>query len=192
MSRARVSCSPLLILVVTAPPGTLLIPASRSAVEPLVHAPKAVQSAGIGGIGVVDDAVVGHERAHPWPFAGVGARIRSAGSGELNNGRRGRRSGIRSRLHRATLALGTHEINLIPDLSTVGVTSEARFRWMLISLPAALNFLTSESTPSLSPPSRRSTANIRKRCFSQITSNLNLRTSLILRTAAFNQDLAVN
>src|SRR5436190_13364447 len=32
--------------------------------EPLVHAPEAVQSAGIGGVGVMDDAVLEHERTH--------------------------------------------------------------------------------------------------------------------------------
>jgi hypothetical protein len=32
--------------------------------EPLVHAPEALQSAGIGGVGVMDDAVLEHERTH--------------------------------------------------------------------------------------------------------------------------------
>src|SRR5262245_3721759 len=41
------------ILVVMAPPDARFVAASRCAVEPLVHAPEAVQSAGIGGIGVI-------------------------------------------------------------------------------------------------------------------------------------------
>ena len=43
-----------------APPvaSKLLVAALGGAVEPLVHAPEAVQSARIGGIGVVDDAVL--------------------------------------------------------------------------------------------------------------------------------------
>ena len=39
------------------------------AVEPLVHTPEAVQSARISGIGVVDDAIFEHERAHARPVA---------------------------------------------------------------------------------------------------------------------------
>src|SRR5271165_2034513 len=54
--------SVLLVLVVAAPPDARLVAPLGSAVEPLVHAPEAVQPAGIGGIGVVDDAVLEHER----------------------------------------------------------------------------------------------------------------------------------
>src|SRR5437870_12095723 len=52
------------VLVMTAPPEPRLVAPLRRAVEPLVHAPEAVQSARIGGIGVVDDAVLERERAH--------------------------------------------------------------------------------------------------------------------------------
>src|SRR5471032_2167440 len=45
--------SALLVLIVAAPPGTRLVAPSGCAVEPLVHAPDAVHSAPIGGIGVV-------------------------------------------------------------------------------------------------------------------------------------------
>src|SRR5437016_5550934 len=54
--RQRRLRSALVVLVVAAPPGDRLVTPLGCAVEPLVHAPEAVQSARIGGIGVVDDA----------------------------------------------------------------------------------------------------------------------------------------
>src|SRR5207302_1258313 len=48
--------SALVVLVVAAPPDARLVASPGGAVEPLVHAPEGVQSARIGGIGVVDDA----------------------------------------------------------------------------------------------------------------------------------------
>src|SRR6266478_5501365 len=59
------------VLVVAAPPDARLVAPLGCAVEPLVHAPEAVQSARIGGIGVVDDAVLEHERADARPIARV-------------------------------------------------------------------------------------------------------------------------
>ena len=53
-----------LVLVVTAPPDACLVTPLGGAVEPLVHAPKTIKSTRIGGIGVVDDAVLEDERAH--------------------------------------------------------------------------------------------------------------------------------
>ena len=47
-----------LVLVVAAPPDADLVAPLGRAVEPLVHAPEAVQSARIRGIGVKDDAVI--------------------------------------------------------------------------------------------------------------------------------------
>src|SRR5207247_2312718 len=64
--RQRRFRSALVVLVVAAPPGARLVAPLGGAVEPLVHAPEAVQSARIGGIGVVDDAVLERERAHAW------------------------------------------------------------------------------------------------------------------------------
>src|SRR5207237_184600 len=61
--------SALVVLVVAAPPVDRLVAALRGAVEPLVDAPEAVQSARIGGIGVVDDAVLERARAHARPPA---------------------------------------------------------------------------------------------------------------------------
>src|SRR5712691_2168316 len=47
-----------LVFVVAAPPDARLVAPLAGAVEPLIHAPEAVQPARIGGIGVVDDAVL--------------------------------------------------------------------------------------------------------------------------------------
>src|SRR3989442_6757490 len=58
-----------LVLVVAAPPDARLVASLGGAVEPLVHAPEAVQSARIGGIGAVGDAVLEHVRAHALPLA---------------------------------------------------------------------------------------------------------------------------
>src|ERR671918_1170325 len=82
--------SALLVLVVTAPPDARLVAPLGGAVEPLVHAPEAVQSARIGGIGVVDDAVLQNERAQARPIARVGGRVGSACGGELGDGLRDR------------------------------------------------------------------------------------------------------
>src|SRR6266446_1459032 len=59
------------VVVAAAPPDAHLVASLWGAVEPLVHAPEAVQSARIGGIGVVDDAVLERERAHARPLARV-------------------------------------------------------------------------------------------------------------------------
>src|SRR4029453_2821841 len=67
--------SPLVVLVVAAPPGAGLVAPPGCAVEPLVHAPEAVQPARIGGIGVVDDAVFERERAHARPLARVRGHV---------------------------------------------------------------------------------------------------------------------
>ncbi len=48
------------------------------AVEPLIHAPEAVQTTRIGGIGVVDDAILEHERAHARPLARVRGHVGSS------------------------------------------------------------------------------------------------------------------
>ena len=44
----------LVVLVAAAPPDARLVASLGGAVEPLVHAPEAIQSASITGIGVVD------------------------------------------------------------------------------------------------------------------------------------------
>src|SRR5207248_9847224 len=75
--------SALVVLVVAAPPDARLVTPLGCAVEPLVHAPEAVQSACIGGIGMVDVAVLAHERAHARPIAMERGRVGSAHGREL-------------------------------------------------------------------------------------------------------------
>ena len=85
---ARKSCvvsSLLVVLVVPEPPDAGLVASPRSAVEPLVHAPETVQSARIGGIGVINDAVLERERAHARPLARVCERVGSACGCELDD-----------------------------------------------------------------------------------------------------------
>src|ERR1700752_1408531 len=70
--------SALVVLVVAAPPDAGFVSPLRGAVEPLVHAQKPVQSASVCRVGVIDDAVLEHERAHARSFACVSCRIGSA------------------------------------------------------------------------------------------------------------------
>src|SRR5215813_3973943 len=72
--------SALLVLVVATPPCARFVAPFWRAVEPLVHAPKAVQSAPKGGVGVVDNAVLDRERAHAGPLARVRGHVGSAHS----------------------------------------------------------------------------------------------------------------
>src|SRR6266545_2001265 len=55
----------------------------RCAVEPLVHAPEAVEPARVGGVGVVDDAVLERERAHAGSLLRVGRPVRAGRGGPL-------------------------------------------------------------------------------------------------------------
>src|SRR6202042_3684351 len=82
--------SALLVLVVTAPPVACLVAPPGGAVEPLVRSPEAVQSARIGGIGVVDDAVLEQERAHARPLARVRGHVSSGHGRVLGDGLRAR------------------------------------------------------------------------------------------------------
>src|SRR5262245_20308174 len=68
----------LVVLVAAAPPDARLVTPPGGAVEPLVHAPEAVQPARTGRIGVVDDAVLERKRAHTRPLARVRGRIGTA------------------------------------------------------------------------------------------------------------------
>src|SRR5437868_10984513 len=66
-----------------APPDARLVTSVGGAVEPRVHAPEGVQPACIGGIGVVDDAVLERERAHAWPLAHVRSGVGAAHGGHV-------------------------------------------------------------------------------------------------------------
>src|SRR5262245_19263615 len=65
------------VFVVVAPPDARVVATPGRAVEPLVHAPEAVHSPRIGGVGVVDDAVLEHESAHARPFPDVRGHVGS-------------------------------------------------------------------------------------------------------------------
>src|SRR5579883_2630264 len=91
----------LRVLVAAAPPWPRLVASPGCAVEPLVHTPESVQSARIGGVGVVDDAVLQCERTHARPLARIGGQI---GSG---HGREAGGSSLRGfRLYVQSLAAG--------------------------------------------------------------------------------------
>src|SRR6266404_3783934 len=92
--------SALVVLVVAAPPGARLVAPLGGAVEPLVHAPEAVQSARIGGIGVVDDAVLEHECTHARSLARVRGHVGSGHGRVIGDGLRDR-----CRVHRVATAL---------------------------------------------------------------------------------------
>src|SRR5262249_46075237 len=88
-----------------APPDALFVAPLGGAVEPLVHAPEAVESARIRGIGVVDDTVLAHERAHARSLARI---CRHIGSGH------GRHLGHRSRLPLRGIATDQRRAYLTP------------------------------------------------------------------------------
>src|SRR6516225_2606890 len=85
-----------------APPDAVLVASPGGAVEPLIHAPKTVQSARIGRVGVVDDAVLEHERAHARPLAGVSGHVSSARGSERSG-----HVGCRARGYLGDRPLGT-------------------------------------------------------------------------------------
>src|SRR5262249_61906514 len=103
------------VLVVAAPPDTRLVAAFGSAVEPLVHAPEAVHSARVGGIRVVDGAVLERECAHAGPLARVRALV-GAGHG---------------REARHIVALGAR----LPRRLTLVVVFDAAFTLLLFGEP---------------------------------------------------------
>src|SRR5437879_694573 len=87
------------VLVVAAKPGARLVASLGGAVEPLVHAPEAVESAHISGIGVVGDAILEYERTQARPIARVRGRVGSGHGRELSDRLRDRR-----RVHRVAAA----------------------------------------------------------------------------------------
>src|ERR1700733_7097288 len=72
--------SVLVVLVVTAPPDAGLVAPIRSAVKPVVHAKEWVHAARVGGISVVDGAVIECERAHARSVAVIGGHVNAARS----------------------------------------------------------------------------------------------------------------
>src|SRR5437868_5714137 len=72
-----------LVLVAAPEPRARVVAALRGPVEPLVHAPHRVHAASVRGVGVVDDAVLQRERAHPGRLEQVCRRVGSGHGGEL-------------------------------------------------------------------------------------------------------------
>jgi hypothetical protein len=68
---------------VAAEPDAGLVTPARRAVEPLVHAPEAVQPAGVRRVGVVHDAILEHERAHAGRFSSVRRPVRPHARSDL-------------------------------------------------------------------------------------------------------------
>src|ERR1700688_2013210 len=77
--------SALVVLVVAATPVAGRGAPPGGAVEPRVRSPEGVQPARIGGITVVNDAVLEHERAQARPLARVGGHV-GAGHGSALSG----------------------------------------------------------------------------------------------------------
>src|SRR5918995_992937 len=83
---AAIESLAVVLVVATVPVGTSevtesshhrLVAAAWRAVEPLVHAPEPVQPAHVSRVRVVDDVVVGRERAHAWRFSRDRSRVRA-------------------------------------------------------------------------------------------------------------------
>src|SRR4051812_37240973 len=75
--------SALLVFVMAPEPEAGFIAAQRRAIEPLVHAPQSVEPARVRGVGVIDGAVLAHERAHARPLAHVRGHVGPRHRGEL-------------------------------------------------------------------------------------------------------------
>ena len=77
--------SALVVLVVAAKPESCFVASLGSAVEPLVHSPEPVESACIGGIGVVHNTVLEHERTHARSLAGIRGHVGSGHGRDLRD-----------------------------------------------------------------------------------------------------------
>src|SRR5438093_550899 len=73
------------VLVMAAPPEPRLVAPLGRTVEPLVHAPEAVHSALVRGVGVVNHPILQHERAHTWPFLPVRRPVCSNARSDLGD-----------------------------------------------------------------------------------------------------------
>jgi hypothetical protein len=71
------------VLIVPPKPRPRFVPPMRRPVEPLVHSPKRVKAARVGGVGMVDDAVGECERAHARRLASVGGEVGAGHGREL-------------------------------------------------------------------------------------------------------------
>src|SRR5260370_14676962 len=109
------------VLVVAAPPEAGFVAAEWCAVEPLVHAPEAVDSAFVCRVGVVDDAVVERERAHAGPFLPVRREVRSnarcplGAHGTLLGGPKGDPAGVVAGDSRLPLPLPVRHVQVLAE-----------------------------------------------------------------------------
>src|SRR6266446_2700505 len=132
--------SALVVLVVAAPPEALLVAPLGGAVEPLVHAPEAVHSARIGGIGVVDHTFLERERAQARSLARVRGHVGSGRGRELV-----RRPPAATLLSRAPLK---HRLALV-------VVFDAALALLLLGKPdveVAVEVATERGCPGKRPP----------------------------------------
>src|SRR5450755_3590385 len=116
------------VLVVATPPEAGLVATEWRAVEPLVHAPEAVQPARVRRVGVVDDAILERERAHARPLAPVRLPVRSDDAGcevvEPGTVRTGRAEVRRAEVgldrSRIPLLLGVRRVEVVVEVAVEG------------------------------------------------------------------------
>ena len=65
------------------PPDPTLVAPLRRTIEPLVYPPESIQSARIGGVRVINHAILLHEGAHAWTVTPIGLYVGTARGGEL-------------------------------------------------------------------------------------------------------------
>src|SRR3982074_1202911 len=104
--------SPAVVLAGGGPPEPGLVAPEWRAVEPLLHAPEAVQPALVRRVGVVDDAILERERAHTGPFSPVRRPVRSNARRDLRE--QGTLLALRRpKVHRAEVVLDGSRLPLV-------------------------------------------------------------------------------
>src|SRR5216684_7637170 len=110
--RSDSDASLAVVLVVAAPPDAGLVAAEWRAVEPRVHAPDAVHPALVRRVGVVDHAVLEHERAHAGSLLSVRRPVRS--NARRDRGDEGILHALRQpEVHRAVVVLDGSRLPLL-------------------------------------------------------------------------------
>src|SRR5690349_4641425 len=120
-----------------------LVSPSRRPVEPLVHAPQAVQAARVGRVRAVDDPVLERERAHAGALARVGRPVGARGCGPRVErpayvlGRRpyGRLAEVVLEDARTLLLLGEDDVEVVVEVASErGGPGEAPAHPLLVAL----------------------------------------------------------
>src|SRR5688572_25657666 len=73
------------VFIVALPPEPVLVATQGRAVQPLVHVPEVIEPARVGGIRVIDLAILFDEGAHAGAIPSVGGRIRAHTLGDLRD-----------------------------------------------------------------------------------------------------------